>query len=626
MKFDRYLLGSGALQWYIIEANKGCIMTRLLNKYKWLLFATIIVSVGGVVNLSKRPVPPFRYHQLPEGVRIDLPIQSSRSNSALKDHLVYKVDEIVVEDIRQISAILEGKSAGDSLQLVFVDGMSKRVYLPGAGYHWTLIIYMLLGLSFYVIAILVWQHASHTGEKYFGYAALLFGISIILNSTGLHLPLVLSIPITAVYFFCYLFAFIMFHYFSYFFPEKVLPAELLHMRKKYLIGGGIVLSVLLTISYFTKTFSPSFRNVVVHDYIYRGFRAIIVLLFATSLNILYQNLHFDPNPKNYRKVYWLIWGIIFGSAPFLLFWNVPQLFGYPPLLPEWLVTLCLIIIPVSIAISIIKYRLFDIEIILSRSIVYFAVIAILLAFYIFLVGGLSLVVYQQFSLQSPVFSLITAVGIGLIFNPLKVRVTNLIDRKFFRIRYDRFLALKKLLNTLENCYTQNMVLRALQEQYHSVVPLEHSFFATLKSNKWRFLPRLTENREKWFNALNYALLLTKKEIIVNESHKSLVEDLKGKIIHPLPDKGIVLVPVGSVVFWCLGKKLSDSRFWKEDIELVEQMAQAAAIQLEKVRYFQRSVEEAMEKERMQQLSRWKTLLVAAGCFLISGRFFERIKD
>jgi hypothetical protein len=38
------------------------------------------------------------------------------------------------------------------------------------------------------------------------------------------------------------------------------------------------------------------------------------------------------------------------------------------------------------------------------------------------------------------------------------------------------------------------------------------------------------------------------------------------------------------------------------------------------------VEEAMEKERMQQLSRWKTLLVAAGCFLISGRCFERIKD
>jgi signal transduction histidine kinase len=385
---------------------------------------------------------------------------------------------------------------------------------------------------------------------------------------------------------------------------------LLRIRRNYLIGGGIVVSVILTISYLTKTFSPSVQNVVFHDYIYRGFRAMIVLLFIISLNILFRNLHFDPNPKNYLKVYWLIWGIIFGSAPFLLFWNIPQLFGYQPLVPEWLVTLWLIIIPVSIAISIIKYRLFDIEIILSRSIVYFAVIAILLVFYIVLVGGLSLVVNQQFSLQSPVFSLFTAVGIGLVFNPLKERVTHVIDRKFFRIRYDRFLALKRFLNTSEKCYTQKMVLLVLREQYHSVVPLRHSFFAMLETNKWRFLPKMAEDCEKWYNVLNDALFFNKKEIVINESHQSLVEDLEGKIIHLLPDKGVVLVPVGSAVFWCLGKKLSGARFWKEDMELAEQMAQAAAIQLEKVHYFQRSVEEAMEKERAQQLSRWKTLLVA----------------
>ena len=562
-----------------------------------------------MVNFAQRADFPYQLQQTPAGLRIRAVIYPGVSPDPLGKFLS-RVDDLPIEHPEQLKPFLERRSAGETVHLEFSDKKSLPIKLPqryGAG---AVLINGLLGAVFFLISWIVWYRAKEEGDKQFALAAMLFGYIIAMGGTGFALPGVISVLLNVLYFLCYPQAFFTFWCFCYHFPAPVLPDESLQTRKRVLYFVGFLLSGVLISTFFLETSRPTMPNILLYEYTYRTFRAVILFVLLSSLTVLIRNLRREPTLENYRKVYWLIWGIVLGSAPFLLLWNLPQLLGYAPLLPEWLVTLWLVVIPISITIAIVKHRLFDIEIILSRSIIYFTVLTLLLIGYVFLVGGLSLVVYQQFSLQFPLLSVLTALVIALAFTPLKQRVTHFVNQQFFRIRYDRFLALKSLLTRLENCYTEQMVVDTLRQQYQRVIPLSESFIARRVENHWKvegLQKRLKKDWESWLQKNVPGAL---PERLINRAHQQLVEEWQGETLHSFPENGVVLLGIGEELLWCLGKKLSGARFWKEDIDLAEQMAQAATIQLEKVKYFQQAAQEALEKEQAQQQSRWKSLLVA----------------
>ena len=91
----------------------------------------------------------------------------------------------------------------------------------------------------------------------------------------------------------------------------------------------------------------------------------------------------------------------------------------------------------SIAIAILRYRLYDIDLVIRRTLVY-AVLTALLAF----VYLGSVVVLQQFfraitgQQQSELVTIISTLGIAALFNPIRRRVQGTIDLRFFRRKYD----------------------------------------------------------------------------------------------------------------------------------------------------------------------------------------------
>jgi len=144
--------------------------------------------------------------------------------------------------------------------------------------------------------------------------------------------------------------------------------------------------------------------------------------------------------------------------------------------------ICILITPISIAIAILRNRLFDIEIILSRSIIYFLVLSFLVTFYGVMVGGISLVVHQQISIYGPPWvSLLAAVVIALMFNPLKRPVQRQVDRKFFRIRYDRFQILQEFMNILDLYKSKDQVIEGLDFFFQKSVPWKIGFFSFIRA-------------------------------------------------------------------------------------------------------------------------------------------------
>jgi len=89
-------------------------------------------------------------------------------------------------------------------------------------------------------------------------------------------------------------------------------------------------------------------------------------------------------------------------------------------------------LPVSIAVGILRYRLYDIDRIISRTLAYALVTGLLIGLY----AGLVLLATRILSVHTPVAVAAATLAAAALFNPLRRRVQQAVDRRFNRARYD----------------------------------------------------------------------------------------------------------------------------------------------------------------------------------------------
>jgi len=89
-------------------------------------------------------------------------------------------------------------------------------------------------------------------------------------------------------------------------------------------------------------------------------------------------------------------------------------------------------LPVGIGVAILRYRLFDIDRIISRTMAYAIVTGLLVGVY----AGLVLLATHVLSVKSPVAVAAATLAAAALFNPVRHRVQRVVDRRFNRARYD----------------------------------------------------------------------------------------------------------------------------------------------------------------------------------------------
>jgi hypothetical protein len=123
--------------------------------------------------------------------------------------------------------------------------------------------------------------------------------------------------------------------------------------------------------------------------------------------------------------------------------------------------------PISIGIAILKYRLYDIDLIINRTLVYGTLTALLAAVYF---GGVAATQAIFHTLtgqerQPQLAVVVSTLAIAALFNPLRRRIQTFIDRRFYRRKYDA----RKTLEAFSTTLREETDLEALNSELVGVV-------------------------------------------------------------------------------------------------------------------------------------------------------------
>ena len=143
-------------------------------------------------------------------------------------------------------------------------------------------------------------------------------------------------------------------------------------------------------------------------------------------------------------------GIIFGilAINFLIPYSTSPFVAFIVTTIIW--PAALLLIPISIGFSIFRYRLYDIDLLINRTLVYGTLTVLLALLYFGLIFVLQSLFQGLFHQNNAVAIVVSTIVIYAVFQPLRHRIQQFIDRRFYRSKYDAARTLEAFSATLRN--------------------------------------------------------------------------------------------------------------------------------------------------------------------------------
>ena len=228
----------------------------------------------------------------------------------------------------------------------------------------------------------------------------------------------------------------------------------------------------------------------------------IAFYCSLALALLYR-YRWVSTPVQRQQIKWVVFAATFAlvdvSVVFLVLRLLPSYFpvlGVSTQLHNLVVLILVgflpVLFPLSIGIALLRYRLYDIDIIINRTLVYGSLTALLALLYFGLVIGLESLVrlFTGQVSQSPVIIVASTLAIAALFQPLRKRIQAIIDRRFYRSKYDAAKTVAAFSATLR----QEVDLDQLREHLLAVV---QETMQPAHVSLWLRPPPPAETRKPW---------------------------------------------------------------------------------------------------------------------------------
>jgi sigma-B regulation protein RsbU (phosphoserine phosphatase) len=551
---------------------------------------------------------------------------AERAGISVGDQIL-AVDEISAED-DFCRLRLRNAQAGDTLRLRLrasasrratgderAEGAERTVYLVGARPPTSEVIWRFamstaglcsLALGFF----LAWQRPDKLTLAFFGFC---FSIAVFLREHP-------NIPSP---FWQYV------HESFYIFAQALLPAFLVHFfilfperpssRRRRMLERLVYFPAMLMIGWAllehylpTDRINPTLEPVllVLGSLYIVSYIALAIALFVRS----YRRVRTAGMRARLRVV---VWGTVLGITPLFLGMLAVNLFPSRSLPGVHYSFLALALVPLSFAYAAFRHRVFDVEILVKRSVLYSTLSALLLAVYFGVVVGLGGVLHRLTGASNPLLVMVSILVIALIAAPARARLQRLVDRAFFRQRYDARATLRRFSHDLARMLELGGIATLLVQRVAELLEVERVALLLREEDGqdfklYRSIPESAAESESSDaeDAAGNDVPAAVERLFADGTRPLQLDGRSGSVLLarlPLPDRKAlwayrpsVLVPLRAREFLlgilALGPRRGIGWTSQEDLEILETLGEQAAITIQNSLLHR----QALEKERMAQ--------------------------
>jgi signal transduction histidine kinase len=207
------------------------------------------------------------------------------------------------------------------------------------------------------------------------------------------------------------------------------------------------------------------------------YNLLFVAFFLSGVAAQVYRYIWVSNAVERQQTKWVIYGLTIGMGCYLVLRTLSLLIpdpmgsGFPLSLGMVIAaTFFILLIPISITIAVIRYRLWDINPIINRTLVYGALSALTIALYILAVGLAS----RYFQRANLIVSFVTTGVIAFLFEPLRERLQRGVNRLMYGDRDDPATVLTQLSRRLESALAPDSVLQTIVETLAQTLRLPYT--------------------------------------------------------------------------------------------------------------------------------------------------------
>jgi len=286
-----------------------------------------------------------------------------------------------------------------------------------------------------------------------------------------------------------------------------------------------------------------------------------------------------------------------------------------------------------VAYAIVKYRLMDIEVVIRKSVVYASLTASITAIYAIIVGVFhGIFGITRFAQGSLLVNGLAAMVIAVSFQPLRNRIQRIVDKLFFKDKYDYHKTLKDLSGAVTSILSLDRLLNLIVNKVTEIMHIDKGCLMLWDEEGEEFRIKIAKGlRKEVFDKISFKRdncliqwlekekrIFSREEIEIFRSRKEFLRiDSKAQrefneTLDKLKEMGAMLcIPLmvkGRLIgIFNLDNKMSGDMFTFEDLELLSTVANHAAIAIENAKLYEEMREIEKSLHRADKLAALGTL-------------------
>jgi len=575
-----------------------------LKKLRFIFFVTLMFITGiygayrqHYLSISPINVRPINNYFIITKINTDSPNAQAKLTPG---DTILAVNNEILRSPLTLKKIADTHKAGSQIPITFLKNGKIKVtnlYLTSKYKNHFVALNISIAVMFYLIGIFVYiSQPLLTPAKIFSWACIVVGTTLLIfwRNYPYHHQII-EYFLSGFYLLIYSLVPGLILYFSVTYPHKAGFFKNSKYPVLKLFSPGFLILILLEIRYFIFIKTDTLNDFIYYLRVYDIFRMYFIVYLMLAVFFMIKSYREAATANDKKRMQWLLWALIIGLFPFIFLWTIFLAVGINPVFSEFLNYPFMLLIPIGFAISIVKYKVMDIEVIISKSIVYTLLTGSIVFFYLLITFIAGLITQSIRPSANNLVNILITLSIAIILIPLRDKLKIFVDKIFYRTKHNYQIMREDFSEMLAQACNPDALIDMTLKKIQSIFQIDKILLMLPKPNT----SRLAVSRQIGFTPSEI------KFIEIDTTGRASPE--KTGVYLTLP----VILDNSFAGILLLGKKMSRLSYSEKDVNLMLPFIRDGLIALDRLRLRQAMIIEHTENKRLQEISNMKSEFIAS---------------